>query len=78
MQREEIMTIAGSLDDSSLAAIEATHANRSELLEAMNWLSNDEALISQGRHMPSGRIATLVEILETPDAGFEEWEFRRS
>jgi len=77
MQRDEIIRIAGPLDDSSLAAIEAMQANRVELLEAMNWLSNDEAMISEGRHLPVDRIATLVEILETPDADLDEWDLQQ-
>jgi len=71
MQRDEIVRIAGAIDDTSIAAIEAMRATPGELIEAMNWLSNDEALISDGHHLPAGRIATLVEILEAPDAEIE-------
>lgn len=73
MQREEIIRIAGSLDDASIAAIEAMKATPAELIEAMNWLANDEALISEGHHLAAGRIAALVEILETPEAEIEEF-----
>ena len=73
MQREEIIRIAGSLDDASIAAIEAMKATPAELIEAMNWLANDEARISEGHHLAAGRIAALVEILETPEAEIEEF-----
>lgn len=36
MQREEIVRIAGALDDASIAAIEAMNATPAELIEAMN------------------------------------------
>lgn len=78
MQREEIVRIAGGLDDASIAAIEAMNATPSELIEAMNWLSNDEALISEGRHLPAGRIAALVDMLESPDAELEDPGFYQS
>ncbi|HKT84882.1 MAG TPA: hypothetical protein VJQ77_02220 [Novosphingobium sp.] len=67
MQREEIIRIAGTIDDESVTAIEAMDATPAELMEAMNWLANDEALVSEGRHMPAGRIARLVDILEAPE-----------
>lgn len=75
MQREEIVRIAGALDDASIAAIESMNVTPAELIEAMNWLANDEALISEGRHLPAGRIATLVEILEAPEAESEAPDF---
>jgi hypothetical protein len=75
MQRDEIVRIAGGLDDASIAAIEEMNATPAELTEAMNWLSNDEALISEGHHLPAGRIASLVEMLETPEAEFEDPAF---
>lgn len=67
MQRDEIIRIAGAIDDESIAAIEGMGATPAELIEAMNWLANDDALISEGHHMPVGRIAGLVEILEAPE-----------
>lgn len=75
MQREEIIRIAGALDDASIAAIEAMKATPAELLEALNWLSNDEAMISEGHHLPAGRIASLVEILEAPDQDIETMDY---
>ena len=46
MQRDEIIRIAGALDDASIAAIEAMNATPAELMEAMNWLANDEAPVN--------------------------------
>jgi len=75
VERDEIIRIAGGIDDASIAAIEAMRATAAELTEAMNWLSNDEALISECRHMPAGRIAALVEILEAPELEIEDYGY---
>lgn len=75
MQREEIIRIVGALDDASIADIEAMGTTPAELIEASNWLSNDEALISGGRHLPAGRIARLVEILETSDVEMDDMDY---
>lgn len=75
MQRDDIIRIAGAIDDASVAAIEAMYATPAELVEAMNWLSNDEAMISEDHHMPAGRIAKLVEILEAPEVEIEGLEY---
>ena len=75
MQRDEIIRIAGALDDASIAAIEAMNATPAELTEAMNWLANDEALVFEGHRMPAGRVASLIEILETPDVESEDMDF---
>jgi hypothetical protein len=42
-------------------------ADRAELNEALAWIENDEAMLNEGRPIPQGRVARLVEILKTRD-----------
>jgi hypothetical protein len=46
-----------------VADVIATGATQAELAEAFAWVSNDEALIGEGRHLPAGRVAALVDLL---------------
>ncbi|MBB3917327.1 hypothetical protein [Rhizobium fabae] len=38
-----------------------------ELAEAFAWASNDEALMGEGRRLPTGKVAALVELLSADD-----------
>ncbi|MDR6817451.1 hypothetical protein J2X76_002627 [Neorhizobium sp. 2083] len=46
-----------------MADVIATGATQAELSEAFVWANNDEALIGEGRPLPSGRVTTLVDLL---------------
>jgi hypothetical protein len=37
------------------------------LREAFAWVGADEALVNEGRPLPSARVATLIGLLEPPD-----------
>jgi hypothetical protein len=50
-----------------IAEIIATGATLGELSEAWAWVNNDEALINEGRPLPSGRTGELVELLGAQD-----------
>jgi hypothetical protein len=58
-------------DDATLAKVLASGATPAELAEAQAWAENDEAMLNQGRQLPSGRVAQLVEIIKAR----EEEEF---
>ena len=61
------MSLLRSPDDTTVAEILATGASREELTEAFEWLQNNEALMNEGRPLPSGRVAQVMEILEADE-----------
>jgi hypothetical protein len=68
MQMEDITAILGPVDEAVIADISRTGASAEELAEAWAWIHADEALINQGRPLPSGRVAELVALLESLEA----------
>ena len=60
---DDVITILGPVDETLVADVIATGATPAELAEAFAWINNDEALIGEGRPLPSGRVATLVDLL---------------
>jgi hypothetical protein len=67
LTREEARALIGPADDAALAEILQMGADRAELTEALAWIENDEAMLNEGRPIPQGRVARLVEILKTRD-----------
>jgi hypothetical protein len=67
LTREEIIALIGCSNDGVLTDILNMGASRAELAEARAWVENDEAMLSAGRAIPSGRVARLVEILQVCD-----------
>jgi hypothetical protein len=67
LTREETRALIGPADDAALAEILQMGADRAELTEALAWIENDEAMLNEGRPVPQGRVARLVEILKTRD-----------
>ncbi|MDM9622023.1 hypothetical protein A6U87_21065 [Rhizobium sp. AC44/96] len=63
MTSEDVIAILGPVDETLVAEVIATGATRTELAEAFAWASNDEALIGEGRRLPGGRVAELVDLL---------------
>lgn len=72
MRREDITAILGPVDEALLASITQTGASPEELAQAWAWVNADEALINEGRRLPSGRVAELVTLLEAADADSED------
>jgi hypothetical protein len=72
MTAEEIAAILGPVDETLIAEINQTGATAEELAQAYAWLNADEALINEGRPLPSGRVAELVSLLEPADQDIEE------
>ncbi|MBX4869481.1 MULTISPECIES: hypothetical protein [Rhizobium] len=71
MTSAEVVAVLGPADKTLVAEIIATGATQAELAEAFAWANNDEALMGEGRHLPTGRVAALVDLLrfdeEEPD-----------
>jgi hypothetical protein len=67
LTRNEVIDVLGPVDDDLLVEIVGTGATQAELEEAYTWLRSDEALVNEGRPLPSGRVGALVEILETSE-----------
>jgi hypothetical protein len=60
---KDIVSVLGPVDETLMADVSATDATLGELAEAWAWVNNDEALIGEGRTLPSGKVAELVELL---------------
>ncbi|NEI69086.1 hypothetical protein GR212_05825 [Rhizobium lusitanum] len=69
----DVTAVLGPVDEALLAEIVATGATPTELSEAWAWawINSDEALIGEGRHLPAGTVAALVDLLSTDQ---EDWE----
>ncbi len=67
MTLDEITSVLGLVDSSLVAEINRTGASAAELAEAWAWFNADEALVNEGRSLPSGRVAELVGILEVAE-----------
>ena len=67
LSAKEVMDLLGPVDEVLVTEIVATGASRSELAEAWAWVNSDEALVGEGRHLPSGRVAQLIDLLGPDD-----------
>ncbi|MBB4039914.1 hypothetical protein GGR34_001561 [Microvirga flocculans] len=67
LTRDEVRALTGRSDDRVVTEILAMGASRAELAVARAWLENDEAMLNEGRPIPSGRVARLVEMLQAND-----------
>ncbi|GLQ54161.1 hypothetical protein [Devosia nitrariae] len=72
MRLDEITSILGPTDEVLAAQISRTGATEEDLAEAWAWFSADEALVNEGRAMPSGRVAELISVLEAAELDTEE------
>jgi hypothetical protein len=75
LTKEEIHRVLGPVNSSLTAELTATGATEDELREAHLWVLNDDVFVDEGRHLPTGRIAALIDILqpiEGPQTGYEE------
>lgn len=61
---DEVVAVLGPVDRPFAARIAATGATASELTEAWAWVGGEDAMMSEGRPLPSGRVAELVELLQ--------------
>lgn len=65
MTAEDIVAILGPVDATLVAEIGQTGATREELAQAWAWVNADEALINENRPLPSGRVAALIDLLDS-------------
>jgi hypothetical protein len=71
LTRADVLSVVGPVDEVMITDIIATQATLEELSQAWAWVNNDEALINEGRPLPSGRTAVVVELLASQDEGEE-------
>ncbi|MGI9568435.1 MAG: hypothetical protein ACR2PH_01545 [Desulfobulbia bacterium] len=64
MTREEIIKIAGHLDEALIIEIIDCGATSGELLQAFEWVFSDDTISKELHRQPRGRVASLCKILE--------------
>lgn len=67
LKRGEVRALIGRSDDRVVTDILNMGASRADLAEARAWLENDEAMLNEGRPIPSGNVARLIEMLQAND-----------
>ena len=67
LTREDVVSVVGPVDETVIADVIAIQGTLGELTEAWAWATNDEALINEGRPLPTGRTAALVDVLRSDD-----------
>jgi hypothetical protein len=67
MTSDDVIAVLGPADQTLVAEVIATGATQAELAEAFAWANNDEALLGEGRRLPTGRVAALVELLSADE-----------
>lgn len=67
MTADDVIAVLGPADETLVAEVIATGATKTELAEAFAWANNDEALMGEGRRLPTGRVASLVDLLSAEE-----------
>jgi hypothetical protein len=67
MTSDDVIAVLGPVDETLVADVIATGATQAELAEAFAWANNDEALMGEGRRLPMGRTAVLIDLLDSDD-----------
>ncbi|WP_404405312.1 hypothetical protein [Pelagibacterium halotolerans] len=65
--RSEMEKILGPVDNQMATEILSVGASAEELARALFWVNSDEAFVNEGAHMPTGKVAELIEILESAE-----------
>ena len=71
MTANEVVAVLGPVDESVIAEVIAIGASAEDLAEAWAWLNSDETLISEGRPMPTGKVAELIDLLSSDQTSSE-------
>src|SRR3954447_8382733 len=61
MTASDVTAILGPADETLLAEITLTGATREQLAQAWAWVNSEEALVNDGRSLPAGKVAELVD-----------------
>src|SRR3954471_23465776 len=64
LTRDEIAVVLKPAEDTVVAQIIVTGANKEEPAEAYAWMQSDEALMNTGRPLPSGRVGQIIAVLQ--------------
>lgn len=72
MTSDDVIAVLGPVDETLVAEVIATGATQAELAEAFAWASNDEVLLGEGRPLPTGRVAVLVDLLSADEEEQDE------
>ncbi|CAN7570575.1 hypothetical protein LJR251_004051 [Rhizobium rhizogenes] len=64
---KDIVSVLGPVDETLMADVSAIGATPEELAEAWAWVNSDQAMIDEGRTLPSGKVAELVELLSASE-----------
>ena len=75
--RAETRALIGPSDDATLSAIMGLGLTRAELSEARAWFENDEAMLNEGRRVPTGRVAEVIALLQEKGGQQDEGGARR-
>jgi hypothetical protein len=67
LTKDEIVSLLGPVDDTTIAEVAETGATLQDLREALAWLNSDEALMGEGRPLPGTQVASLIDILAPED-----------
>jgi hypothetical protein len=67
LSASDVVGVLGPVDETLIAKLVATGASQEELAEAWAWINNDEALMGEGRHLPSGKVAELADLIASED-----------
>jgi hypothetical protein len=67
MTYDEVKEVLGPVDDALVTEIVRLGATRAELVEALAWISSDDALVENHRSPPKGNVAALAELLEADE-----------
>jgi hypothetical protein len=60
---KDVVAVLGPIDEAKIAEIVATEATIEELAQAWAWVNSDEALINEGKPLPSGKVAELIDLI---------------
>jgi hypothetical protein len=64
---KDIVSVLGPVDETLMADVSAIGATPEELAEAWAWVNSDQAMIDEGRTLPNGKVAELVELLSVSE-----------